>query len=876
MVSSSSKTESGGTHILSAGVREILESIKEVVGNHSDADIYVALKETNMDPNETAQKLLNQDPFHEVKRKRDRKKENHGYRSSTAPENGSYRSSTAPENGSYSEHGAHEMRVNRSYSDHGAQGTRVNRSYYSEHGAQEMRVNTHINRNIRRGSCSRTALPDAALTQEFRVVRDNRVNQNVNRVVKAVQTSTSAEPGISNTSVQSSSKVTSDNTLSTTSRASQAPNRNYHHTHSNDANLGTKGQGLSGEMDAFVSNAASQIGGVKPNGFRPHSITSSSNPVIGVYSSFSDPVHVPSLDSRPAAKVGAIKREVGVVGARRQSAETFGKSSSSQSRSSSNLHMEQARQDGGNSKGSLRPLSSNSRSDHSAVSDSPKSSLPVSRPLSGNQHINRPHQHVGHQKAVQWKPKLTQKSSVTDPRVNGKPSEGVSLSSKSEDLEREGSQLQDKLSRLNISDNVIIAAHIRVSETDRCRLTFGSFGAELKSAKDLEEESHTEPSRLSVLVSESSTDKPVGSKQLDLADDRVQNPGSTSPGSGVILDQKLVDNRESSCPEDLGNYPDVGLVQDNSASYTPPESQQQQDASNLSSFSAYDPQTGYDIPYFRPAVDEALRDQGPQEAFGSHTANSMPASSIPMVQQVQQHQPIAQMYPQVHVSHYANLMPYRHVYSPVYVPPMAMPGYSSNTAYPHPPNGSNYLLMPGGGSHLSANGLKYGIQQFKPVPTGSASGFGNFTSPTGYAINTPGVIGSATGLEDSSRMKYKDGNLYVPNPQAETSEMWMNPRDISTMQSGSYYSMSGQTPHATYLPSHSGHTSFNAAAAQSSHMQFPGLYHAPQPTAMANPHHMGSAMAGNVGVGMAAAAPGAQVGAYQQPQLGHLNWTGNF
>ncbi|XP_049355625.1 uncharacterized protein LOC125820236 isoform X1 [Solanum verrucosum] len=837
---SSSKPESG-THVLSAGVREILESIKEVVGNHSDADIYVALKETNMDPNETAQKLLNQDPFHEVKRKRDRKKENHGYKSSTAPENGSH----------------------------------------SEHGAQEMRVNTHINHNIRRGSYNRTALPDAGFTREFRVVRDNRVNQNVNRVVKAVQTSTSAEPAISNTSVQSSSKGTSGNTLSTGSRSSQAPNRNSQHTHSNDANLSsTNGQGLSGEMHASVSNAASQIGGVKPNGSRPHSITSSSNSVIGVYSSFSDPVHVPSLDSRPAAKVGAIKREVGVVGARRQSAETFAKSSSSQSRSSSNSHMEQARQDVGNSKGSLRPLSSNSRSDQSGVSDSPKSNLPMSKSLSGNQHINRLHQSVGHQKAVQWKPKLTKKSSVTDPGVIGKPSEGVSLTSKSEDLEKEGSQLQDKMSRLNISENVIIAEHIRVSETDRCRLTFGSFGAEFKSAKDLEEESQTESSRLSVLVSESSTDDPVGSKQLDLADDRIQIPESTSPGSDVVLDQKLSDNRECSSPEDLGNYADVGLVQDNSASYTSPESQQQQNASNLSSFLAYDPQTGYDIPYFRPAVDEALRDQGPQEALSSHAANSMPASSIPMVQQVQQHQPIAQMYPQVHVSHYANLMPYRHVFSPVYVPPMAMPGYSSNAAYPHPPNGSNYLLMPGGGSHLSANGLKYGIQQFKPVPTGSASGFGNFTSPTGYAINTPGVIGSATGLEDSSRMKYKDGNLYVPNPQAETSEMWMNPRDISTMQSGSYYSMSGQTPHATYLPSHSGHASFNAAAAaaaaQSSHMQFPGMYHPPQPAAMANPHHMGSAMAGNVGVGMAAAAPGAQVGAYQQPQLGHLNWTGNF
>ncbi|PHT48426.1 hypothetical protein CQW23_12634 [Capsicum baccatum] len=70
----------------------------------------------------------------------------------------------------------------------------------------------------------------------------------------------------------------------------------------------------------------------------------------------------------------------------------------------------------------------------------------------------------------------------------------------------------------------------------------------------------------------------------DLTNDCVQNLGSTSPGSDVILDQKLTDNKESSSPENLGNYLDVGLVQDNSVSYTSPELHQQQDASNLSSF----------------------------------------------------------------------------------------------------------------------------------------------------------------------------------------------------------------------------------------------------------------------------------------------------
>lgn len=40
---------------------------------------------------------------------------------------------------------------------------------------------------------------------------------------------------------------------------------------------------------------------------------SSNHSVAGVYSSSSDPVHVPSPDSRPATNIGAINREVGAV-----------------------------------------------------------------------------------------------------------------------------------------------------------------------------------------------------------------------------------------------------------------------------------------------------------------------------------------------------------------------------------------------------------------------------------------------------------------------------------------------------------------------------------------------------------------------------------
>lgn len=43
---------------ISNSMRRTIEDIKEITGQHSDEDIYGMLKECNMDPNETAQKLL--------------------------------------------------------------------------------------------------------------------------------------------------------------------------------------------------------------------------------------------------------------------------------------------------------------------------------------------------------------------------------------------------------------------------------------------------------------------------------------------------------------------------------------------------------------------------------------------------------------------------------------------------------------------------------------------------------------------------------------------------------------------------------------------------------------------------------------------------
>ncbi|EPS69388.1 hypothetical protein M569_05379, partial [Genlisea aurea] len=146
----------GGPQVLSAGVRRTIQSIKEVFGSHSDADIYVALKEANMDPNETAHKLLIQDPFHEVKRKRDRKKENSGHKIPVGPD--------VPK--------------------------------YSEITHVPPRNTTNSDRVARRGVFGRNVPSDAGAIQEFRVVRDNRVNQNAVSETKPAQSSVSKTDGV--------------------------------------------------------------------------------------------------------------------------------------------------------------------------------------------------------------------------------------------------------------------------------------------------------------------------------------------------------------------------------------------------------------------------------------------------------------------------------------------------------------------------------------------------------------------------------------------------------------------------------------------------------------------------------------------------------
>ncbi|KAK0589325.1 hypothetical protein LWI29_012662 [Acer saccharum] len=66
----------GGGCPIPAEAKKIVQNLKEIVGkNFTDAEIYAVLLDCNMDPDDAVNLLLSQDTFHEVKSKRERRKE---------------------------------------------------------------------------------------------------------------------------------------------------------------------------------------------------------------------------------------------------------------------------------------------------------------------------------------------------------------------------------------------------------------------------------------------------------------------------------------------------------------------------------------------------------------------------------------------------------------------------------------------------------------------------------------------------------------------------------------------------------------------------------------------------------------------------------
>ncbi|KAF8783935.1 hypothetical protein HU200_000109 [Digitaria exilis] len=823
-------------------IQSTIQSIKEVVGGHSDADILDTLRESNMDPNETAQKLLNQDPFHEVKRKRDKKKESAGQ---------------------------------KTFPDSTAQ-VEQNSQWVKPH---TQRIETDQRRTPNQSQIS-------GPSREFRVVRDNRFQHGA--VDNRPELGHKGPPNVQ-----------------MSDRSAVQSGRNRSPATTSDGQLTHQNAKHNSHLDPHQGKRDAQ--GATQKHAKPYLNSQNEQHFPG-----SDPAYVPSNARISGGPVGPARRQVGVVNSTRQPAGRLGSQMHAPSGSYANVQRGNF-----NSVGtSGRHSTFISRNIHQSQRPDSFRGRPTGRSFVA-QNVNRYHQGpTGNQKVQpikEWKPKSTKKSPTTDADNSVADAVSPSASNTENANAPDVNALSDELSHANLHEveHVIIPEHLRVPEYEQTKLRFGSFmsgfdSEQVPASTSLDSE---EPEHVQDPVQQVSEDDSLGAGHDDVDEqasssqhlststaeislppsedsDRMSGQVENDDGLGLVQSDTPIGAADEESTQMTPNltafstygHEDPNMHSNNEAQLyglVEPNVHQQVLASSSQGYPSENPEADNTVQVFRMPDSDVHSQVLPStsEALNPQIVMSNSPVAISQQQHMSQQQAAAQMYPQMHVQHFPNFMPYRQVYSPVY--PMPMPNYSPNV--PYPSNGNNYLQMPGGGSHLTAGGMKYGVSQYKPVPAGNPSGYGNYTHPAGFAIGSPGVIGAAVGVDDVNRMKYKDNNIYGSTPQVETSDIWIQTgREMPALQVPQYYNISGQATPGAFVPNPA-NASFNATA-QSSHAQFPGLYHPQQPPSIVSPHPMvqqvPSAIGPNVGVGVAA--PGPQVGPYQQQQLGHMNWRPGF
>ena len=155
------------------------------------------------------------------------------------------------------------------------------------------------------------------------------------------------------------------------------------------------------EKQNRILNATVPVQAVKPKNVQQNStkLTTTSS-AVGMYSSSTDPVHVPSPDPRSSALFRSIRGDVGVVGARCPSSDNSFKQSSVPSSSYANSLIGKD-STSTNSSQSFGPISRNEQFSQSTVTESSIPAMPVSRPFLNNQYDSGPHQQlVGQHKGI--------------------------------------------------------------------------------------------------------------------------------------------------------------------------------------------------------------------------------------------------------------------------------------------------------------------------------------------------------------------------------------------------------------------------------------------------------------------------------------------
>ncbi|KAL3363661.1 hypothetical protein AABB24_012752 [Solanum stoloniferum] len=860
-----------------SGMRKTIQNIKEITGNHGEDEIYAMLKECSMDPNETTQKLLSQDTFHEVKSKRDRRKEN------------SIKESAEP-----------KWKT-------GMQG--------------------RGNKGIRGNLTSRHASHDVGGGK-------NSQNNIANQILdKSVDLSTVADVEAKNISSSSSAAVNGPGDLASGSNSivqnTHAPPRRG--VKQFEANTGMQTTSADSTKNPKSATGNRDVHGQRMPNTDSSSRTLSSPSPTGADLSASDPVLLPSQDSRPAGVVGTVRREVGAQhspvehvssksnGSKKTAAVSTAGSSNSQVKTPSKFQ--------GPGKNQLPEYSQTASSTHSGSS--------ASRPSSN--YNNRSHT-VGPQKGPckEWKPKpvnnnLAQGSALAAAASSsGVSTVSVEVNTMSQppasvpETKEVTEDPQKKLEESHISDveNVIIPNHLHVPESEKLGFCFGSFDSGFslgtstniapehdgspplsESSESIEEAASAQlPSNQNASAAAEETDypdqPPSSHGQESLPAEGDGDISSSAPECSEPKQETLPAGQQYSIVHTSPNY-NFGFAPPMLSNQLPPfenSESQPRDVSRLPNFLVHHPiDPSYYPHFYRSNADSDGRispfhsagvstqynvavvpphtSQSPQEGGNSPALSA--AAPTPLVTQAaglmqssiavpQQPIPVFRQATGMHLPHYPpNYIPYGHYFSPLYVPPGAIHQLLSNGAFSQQPQaGGIYPPPPSAVPRYSLSQYRPGANVGNPAHMGVPGTYAPYgSSPVNYNPSSATTTGNPASNEDLSASQFQESNVYLSGQQSESSGVWINAhnRDLSSLQASSFYNLpQGQV---ALTPTQPGHGAFA------------GVYHPAQPVTAATVHPLlqqSQTIAGPVDM------VGPTGNVYQRPQHAQMNWPSSY
>ncbi|KAL1348895.1 hypothetical protein AAHE18_07G113200 [Arachis hypogaea] len=816
-----------------SSVRKTIQNIKEITGNHSDEDIYAMLKECSMDPNETTQKLLLQDTFHEVKRKRDKRKENLNSRESVEPRWRPGAQGRGPRGGrgNFSPH-------NASHDAGGSKNSGTAKDVGTHQAAEKVATplpaaQEELSKEKCSGTSSVSTIANGPKTEGFGTTSGGspfpssagageRMGPPPDPVL--VPSSDSWVPGAVGAirrdlgSQRPPGELNSGNTASETGSSSV------------QGKIQVKSQGVTKNHHSEISSTSSSATHGSSSNSRPSSnYGSRSQQLIGNQKAGSTkewkpkPTNTTNQGSRPASASET----------RAVSAEVTGQLSSAPS----SLVSEEA----------TTELQKKLEDFH----------------LPQRQHVILPN-HIFVPESEKNKfcfGSLGVTFGVDTSFVSGPESE------KSSTPPSETSQaVEETVDEQASSQNVAVTSEVG-DYADHPQSP--SNVAENLSSNEVDGSSSAMPE-----YNESKQDNslPSGGNQYSGVHTSSNYSFGFVPPMSLSTQAAPFDNSDSET-RDVSRLPSYVVHQpfDPTSYYAQFYRSGADGDGRLSPFPSAGAATKYNG---NVAVLPASNSQSPQEGGVLSTAGPTPLvtqaaglmqSSIAVTQQ-----PVPVFRPPsgVHISHYPpNYIPYGHYFSPFYVPP-PIHHFLGNGAFPQQPQASTVYPPP---PAVAATAMKYPLPQFKPggnaanpahlVMPGAYGAYGS--SPAGYNHSSAASAGNSTSNEDLGSSQFKESNVYIGGQQSEGSAVWVAApgRDMSSLPTSSFYNLPQQGPHVTFTPTQAGHGTFA------------GIYHPAQAVTAATVHPLlqqSQTMAGAVDM----VGPGGNV--YQQPQHTQINWPSNY